>query len=63
MLFRPARPWAQMHLLFKQRSAGRENENCVGLKLAKNTCAAPCAALHQVYDKIRKGMAHITKSY
>ncbi len=37
--FRPARPWtdkwAQMHLLFKQRGAGRENENCVGLKLAK----------------------------
>ncbi len=26
---------AQMHLLFKQRGAGRENDNCVGLKLAK----------------------------
>ncbi len=24
-----------MHLLFKQRGAGRENKNCVGLKLAK----------------------------
>ncbi len=44
--FRPARPWAhksaQMHLLFKQRGAGRENENCVGLKLAK-TLAPHCA--------------------
>jgi len=27
--------WAQMHLLFKQRGAGRENDNCVGLILAK----------------------------
>ncbi len=30
-----------MHLLFKQRNAGCENENCVRLKLAKNTCVAP----------------------
>ncbi len=39
LFFRPARPWAhkwaQMHLLFKQRGAGWENENCIGLKLAK----------------------------
>ncbi len=28
---RAARPWAQMSL-FKQRGAGRENKNCVGLK-------------------------------
>ncbi len=41
LVFRPARSWAQMHLLFKQRGAGRENDNCVGLKLAKNTCVTP----------------------
>jgi len=29
----------QMHLLFKQHGAGRENDNCVWLKLGKkNTC-------------------------
>ncbi len=33
-----------MHLLSKQRDAGRENDNCVRLKLAKNT-------LRRVYDK------------
>ncbi len=37
--FRPARPWvhkwAQLQSLFKQRGTGRENENCVELKLAK----------------------------
>ncbi len=33
---------AQMHLLFKQCGAGWENENCVGLKLAK-TLAPHCA--------------------
>ncbi len=31
----------QMHLLFKQRNAGCENEKCVRLKLAKNTCVTP----------------------
>ncbi len=40
-----------MHLLFKQPGAERENDNCVGLKLAENTCIAPGAALHRVYDK------------
>ncbi len=40
-----------MHLLFKQRAARRENDNCVRLKLAKNTCVAPGAALHRVYDR------------
>jgi len=37
LFFRPACQWAQIHLLFKQRGAGRENDNCVGLKLAKNS--------------------------
>ncbi len=40
-----------MHLLFKQRGAGRENDNCFGLKLAKNTCVTPGAALRRVYDR------------
>ncbi len=48
LVFRPAYPWAhkwaKMHLLFKQRSTGWENENCVGLKLAKTL--APHPALH-----------------
>ncbi len=47
-----ARPWvhkwAQMHLVFKQRTAGRENENCIMLKLEKKNT---CAALHWVYDR------------
>ncbi len=55
LVFRPAHPWlhkwAQMHLLFKQRGTGRENDNCVGLKLAKITCVAPCAALRRMYDR------------
>ncbi len=42
---------AQMHLLFKQRDAGRENDNCIGLKLAKNTCIGPGATLRRVYDR------------
>jgi len=37
-----------MHLLIKQRGAGHENDNFVGLKLAKNTCVAPGAALHLI---------------
>ncbi len=41
LVFRPARSWMQMHLVIKQRGAGRENDNCVRLKLAKNTCIAP----------------------
>ncbi len=36
------RPWAQVHLLFKHRGAGHENDNCVGLKLAKKL-ALHCA--------------------
>lgn len=44
----PTRPgvhrWAQVHLLFTQR--GRENDNCVSLKLATNS-ATLCAALRQ----------------
>ncbi len=28
-----AHKWAQMHLIFKQRGAGCENDNCVALKL------------------------------
>ncbi len=40
-----------MHLLFKQRSAGQENENCVGLKLAKTF--APRLAL---------GPRHVSKN-
>ncbi len=52
LVFRPwAHKWAQMHLLFKQRGTGRENDNCVGLKLAKNTCVTPSAALRQMYDR------------
>ncbi len=55
LVFRPACAWAhklvQMHLLFKQCGAGRTNYNCVGIKLAKNTCVAPGAALRRVYDR------------
>uniref|UniRef100_A0A671SGY6 RRM domain-containing protein n=1 Tax=Sinocyclocheilus anshuiensis TaxID=1608454 RepID=A0A671SGY6_9TELE len=40
-----------MHFQFKQCGAGCENDNCVGLKLAKNTCVAPGATLRQVYDR------------
>ncbi len=40
------RPWVQVHLLFKHRGAGHENDNCVGLKLAKKTATA----LRWVYD-------------
>ncbi len=47
----PAHKWVQMHLLFKQRGAGRENDNCVGLKLAKNTYVAPGAALRRIHDR------------
>ncbi len=32
-----------MHLLFKQRGAGRENDNCVRLKIAKKTLASRLA--------------------
>ncbi len=53
-LFSNQHNWAQMHLLFKQRGLGRENDNCVRLKQAKNTCIAPCAALHQVCNRTRK---------
>ncbi len=38
-------------LFTKQRGAARENDNCVGLKLAKNSCVAPGTALHRVYDR------------
>lgn len=33
-----------MHLLFKQRGAKREKDNCVGSKLAKDTCVVHCSA-------------------
>jgi len=39
-----------MHLLFKQRGAG-ENDNCVGLKIAKNTCIVLGTALCRMYDR------------
>jgi len=38
--------WAQMNLLFKH-GAGYKNDNCVSMKLAKNTCVA----LSWVYHK------------
>lgn len=38
-----------MHLLTKQCGAGCKNENCVELKLAKNTWVAPGAALRIVH--------------
>ncbi len=44
-----ANRWTQVHLRFKQRGAGRENDSCVGLKLAKITCVVPGAALHSVW--------------
>ncbi len=44
--FRPECPyvykWAQMHLLSKQCGAGRENENCVELKLTKTLKPGVC---------------------
>ncbi len=46
LFFIPACPrahnWAQIYLVFKQHGAERENENCVGLKIAK-TRAPHCA--------------------
>ncbi len=52
---RAARPWAQMSL-FKQRGAGRENKNCVGLKpytvKEAETSKNPYAALRRVYDRV-----------
>ncbi len=40
-----------MHLPFKQRGTECENDNCVRLKLAKNTCVVPGAILRRVYDR------------
>ena len=42
--------WVQLHLLFKQRGPRRENDNCVRLKLTKNTCNAWCH-IAPVYDR------------
>jgi len=46
--------WVQMNLLFKQRGAGREKNKCIRLKLAKNTCVAPGAALRRVCDRAQQ---------
>jgi len=43
-----------MHLLFKQREAGIENDNYIGLKLAEKNWVAPGAALRRMYDRAYK---------
>ncbi len=60
-VFRPARPWEQMHLQFKQCGTGSENDNCIGLKLVKNTCVA----LRRVYDRALKVIlvAHLVEPF
>ncbi len=52
-----------MHLLVKQRGVGRENDNCVRLKLTKNTCAlwlvpqcAGCMIRPIMYFIVQKSM-------
>ncbi len=52
-----------MHLLVKQRGVGRENDNCVRLKLTKNTCVTVAgAAMRRMYDKAHN-VFHSSKEY
>lgn len=44
--------WVQMHYLFKQCGAGRENDETSRI----NTCVTRGAALRQVYDRASKSI-------